>query len=114
MNSQQIQNEAQKIFNQMQTVRVARERFSPESITPVMRATVEELAAHIEMVTRHGIMNWQKIEFGATEEQVIAKAAAAAKAKRRGAGARALQAKYGKESAERIIAKHTGKHINLQ
>ncbi len=114
MNAKQIQTEAQQIFEQMQSVREQRERFSPESVTPVMRATVEELAAHIEMVTGHGIMNWKKIEYGTSEERVIEIAGAAAKAKKRSAGARALSAKYGKDAAEKIIAKHTGKHYSLQ
>lgn len=114
MNSQQIRAEAQKIFDQMQTVRQQRERWDPEGITPVMRATVDELAAHIEMVTRHGIMNWKKIEYGTSEERVIEIATAATKAKKRGAGARALSAKYGKDAAEKIIQKHTGKHYSLK
>ncbi len=114
MTAKQIQAEAQHIFEQMQSVREQRERFSPESITPVMRATVEELAAHIEMVTGHGIVNWKKIEYGTSEERVIEIAAGAAKAKKRSAGARALSAKYGKEGAERIITKHSGRHYSLQ
>jgi hypothetical protein len=114
MNSQQIRAEAQTIFDQMQTVRQQRERLNPEGITSIMRATVDELASHIEMVTRHGIMNWKKIEYGTTEDQVIKIASVAAKSKKRGAGARALSAKYGKDVAEKIIQKHTGKHFSLK
>ncbi len=41
-------------------------------------------------------------------------AAAKSKAAKRSAGARALSQKYGKDAAEQIIARKTGKRVNLQ
>ena len=34
--------------------------------------------------------------------------------RKRGAGLRALKAKYGHDAAERIVSKHSGRHITLK
>lgn len=52
--------------------------------------------------------------YGKTDEQIQAVIDRKVRINKRSAGARALSAKYGKESAERIIANHTGKHYSLQ
>lgn len=86
---------------------------------PVAFATVEEIEAHLVMVA--GVANEigvqlyaDRIPFGATREQVVEQAQAKLRQQRRSAGARALSAKYGKTAAEQIIARKTGRRINLQ
>lgn len=88
-------------------------------LTAVMSASVEEIAEHLQLVENIGNeykvnLDAGKFAFPATEDVVRASADAKLKAKKRSAGARALKSKYGKENAEWIIEKKTGKHISLQ
>lgn len=83
-------------------------------LTPLMAATVEQIKAHIDLVesvsAEYGpIMDYAKIQFGATAAEIAALAQAKAKKFRQGAGYRALQAKYGDEAARNIVRKHAGK-----
>lgn len=87
--------------------------------TPIQNATVDEIQAHLDLVDEiaqetGARLDASKIEFGTTREQIVEIAEKKARAYRRGAGARALKAKYGKDAAERIIAQKTGKHVNLK
>lgn len=89
------------------------------TITPIQRATVDEIEAHLILVAKIAAetganLDASKIEFGATREQITEIAEAKVRRYRRGAGARALKAKYGKEAAERIIRNKTGRSVNLQ
>jgi len=60
------------------------------------------------------MLDWQRFPLGTTHEQFVADAEAKLKARRRGAGARALARKYGREEAEAIIARKTGRHVSLR
>ena len=89
------------------------------TVAPVVTATVEEIAQHIEMCEEVGkeygvSLSYEKVAYGATIEDAIVAAEKKAKNKRKRAGVEALKAKYGKEAAERIIQKHTGHKYNLQ
>ncbi len=52
--------------------------------------------------------------YGKTDEEIQAVIDRKVGINKRSAGAKALSAKYGKDAAEKIIAKHTGKHYSLQ
>lgn len=80
---------------------------------------VEQLTAHAVRIEEFSMaagakLDWKKFPLDVTDEQLQAAADAKTKRNKRSAGARALSAKYGKEAAERIIEKKTGKHVNLQ
>lgn len=116
--SKRNQEKAEQIYKSQQAV-VPQYQAMGIALTAIMSASVDEIAEHLQLV--ENISNEYKVNldagkfaFPATEEVVRASAEAKLKAKKRSAGARALQNKYGKEAAERIIQKHTGKHINLR
>lgn len=118
MNSQQIRQAAEKIYMQQQTVRAQYEKMGMKP-TATMLATAQEIEAHIQMVedvaAEYGVnLDYGKFAFGTSREQVVAAAEAKVGKSKRSAGARALSAKYGKEAAEEIIRRKTGKKINLQ
>jgi hypothetical protein len=79
----------------------------------------EKLTAHAVRIEEFFVhsgarLDWQRFPLTVTDEELQAAADAKTKANKRSAGARALSKKYGKETAERIIERKTGKHINLQ
>lgn len=88
-------------------------------LTPIQSAAVDEIQAHLDLVAEIGQeyklrLDPSKVEFGATREQIVAIAEAKVKAQKRSAGARALSRKYGKDTAEQIIYRKTGKHVTLK
>lgn len=81
--------------------------------------TVEQLTGHMivvaEVAQETGAnLKWQQFGLGVSREELLAAAEVNIKRNKRSAGARALSAKYGKQAAEDIIARKTGKRINLQ
>lgn len=110
MNSQQIQEIANRIYTEQQPIRQQYEKIGMEP-TAVMTATVEEIANHIEMVdeiAREYSVNlsYTKVPFGTSFDETIAMAEKKAKRNRSRAGYLALVSKYGELSAKRIISKH--------
>lgn len=80
---------------------------------------VEEITAHAvriaEFAMPHRVsLDWQRFPLTVTDEELQNAIDAKIKQNKRSAGARALSNKYGKDAAEQIIARKTGKHINLQ
>lgn len=108
------QAEAQKIYDKMTP---AREKWERAGMTPTaMGATVDEIARHLQICDEVGqeygfTIYPDKVEFSATREEVQAIAESKAKRYRRRAGVRALERKYGHESAARIVKKHSGRTI---
>lgn len=85
----------------------------------VSGVTVDQLTDHMvrveEIAQQYGIsLKWQQFPLTVSDADLVAAAEAKAKKNKRSAGARALSAKYGKEAAERIIERKTGRHISLQ
>lgn len=81
--------------------------------------SVDELTDHMVRIEEFAIsagvrLEWTKFPLTVSDAELQAAAESKIKAAKRSAGARALSNKYGKEAAERIIEKHTGKHITLQ
>jgi len=121
MNAKQT---AQRIYDQMHQTPLTRliEVYGENELRkqqPIQFATVDEIAAHIQMVedvsSKMGTMlSYDKFPYGTTREQVVAAAESKIKTNKRRAGVRALQAKYGNEAAERIVEKYAGRHISLK
>lgn len=110
MNSQQIQEIANRIYTEQQSVRQQYEKIGME-LTAVMTATAEEIANHIEMVdeiAREYSVNlsYTKVPFGTSFDETIAMAEKKSKRNKRRAGYLTLVSKYGEASAKRIINKH--------
>lgn len=110
MNSQQIQEIANRIYSEQQSVRQQYEKIGMET-TAVMTATAEEIANHIEMIdeiAREYSVNlsYQKVPFGTSFDEAIEMAEKKSKRNKRRAGYLALVSKYGETSAKRIINKH--------
>jgi hypothetical protein len=112
-----FRSEAEQIYAAQQAAREQAEKIGIPT-TSLMRASVDEIEAHLALVDR--ISNQYRVSvapgavWGKTEAEIIAVAEAKAKARRKGAGARALVNKYGKTSAERIIARETGRAVHLK
>ena len=111
--------QAEKIYNQTRPDPRIVAIMGESSLTPVQRASLEDIENYLRMVgeaaQEYGVnLNPSKIEFGSTEEQIAEIAKAKIRRRNRSAGARALSAKYGKDAAERIIYRKTGKHVTLQ
>jgi len=114
-----IHEQAMSIYEQTRPNPQHVKVFGESALTPIQRASLEEIEAHLVMVAEVAAevgtnLNPSKVEFGMSREEVTQKAEAKLRRWKRGAGARALSAKYGKDAAERIIAKHTGRHYSLQ
>ena len=110
---------AEKIFNQTRPTQRAIEVFGVESLTPIQRATVDQIEAHLNLVDEVGTefqcrLDAAKIPFGITRAKLVEIAERKLARRRRSAGARALSRKYGRDAAERIIYRKTGKHVHLQ
>lgn len=111
-----IAAEAQRIYEQTrpdpQTVKMLGE----SGLAPIQRASLADIESHLRTVAQVGeefgfALDASKVEFGATVEHVREIAQAKAKSYRGRAGVRALEAKYGHESAARIVKKHSGRSI---
>jgi hypothetical protein len=112
----QISAEAQRIYEQSRPDPRMVKMLGEASLSPVQRASLEEIEAHIRTVAEVGeefgfSLDASKIEFGASIEQVRQIAESKAKAYRRRAGVRALEQKYGHDSAARIVKRHSGRNI---
>lgn len=110
---------AERIFNSWQRDKTEKGKTYP--LGHIANATVEQIAAQMDLIdalneefklTAPHDLNINQC-FGQSEEQ-LRESARKIKVSNKSRGARALQSKYGKETAEWIIAKKTGKHINLR
>lgn len=111
-----ISTEAQRIYNQTRPdpryVALVGER----SLSPIQRATLEQIEAHLRLVDgvaqEFGFpLDASKFDLGVSREQVVALAESKVRQYRRRAGVRALEQKYGHESAARIVRRHSGRTI---
>lgn len=119
----QITERAEKIYNRVhvseQQVRIYGEENLRKS-HPVALATITEIAEwlqNIEDARSAAGLNWldeEKIPFGISREEIFTIADNKRKSAKKRAGVRALVAKYGKEDAEKIIQKKTGRSYNLR
>lgn len=89
-------------------------------LTGIAARTVDEIEAHLRLCAEVGeefgvTIHAERYEVGTTtREQLVEAAQAITKRSNRRAGARALVAKYGKEGAQDIIYRHTGKRYSLK
>ena len=102
--------QAEKIYSQVHPTDAYIAMMGTASLRPIQRATVAEIEAHLVMVAEVAseydvALYADKIEFGSTREQVIEIAERKSAKRRRSAGYRALKAKYGEDSAKRIISR---------
>lgn len=109
---------AQQIYDSNEKTRETYNRMGMQ-LTGILAATVDDIETHLNLVdevsSEYSITLYaDKFEIGISREQIAAAAEAKIKANKRSAGARALSRKYGKQAAERIIEKHTGKHVTLK
>ena len=110
---------AKTTYDKLQNVRQQYERMGMKP-SPAMLATQEQIEQHIQncqdAAAEYDLqyLDWEKIEFGSTREQIFAVAESKRKASNKRAGARALVSKYGKSAAQDIIYNKTGKRINLR
>ncbi len=74
--------------------------------------SVETIANHFRLGRKYQV-NPDRIKLGAPEEEFAKKGKAVHRMRAKGAGARALANKYGKDAAERILAEKTGRHISI-
>ena len=111
-----IAAEAQRIYEQTRpdprTVKMLGER----GLSPIQRAGLADIENYLRTVAQVSeefgfTLDASKIEFGSTVEQVREIAQAKAKSYRARAGVRALEQKYGHESAARIVKKYSGRTI---
>lgn len=124
MNENQIKRAAEQAFIQS--------RMSPEQLAfygddeqtlrqrfPNAYASLVDFENHIRIcedvnVQTGAQLDWQRFPLGTTREQFAAESELKLRARNRGAGARALVRKYGKNGAEEIIARKTGRHYSLK
>jgi len=119
MNSK-IQERAEKIYNTTR-LSAAQIAFCGEETLrksqPISFATVEEIAAWLETIEEARVENElpyldeTKIPYGSSRTEIFQIASSKRKASNRRAGVRALEAKYGHEVADKIVNKHSGRHI---
>lgn len=112
---------AEQIYNQHQTAKsnYNEEIWGQSYPNKFGYATLDEIESHFDMIDRTGdefrvALNKAHFDFGVSEDVVREKAAAKSRMMKRGAGARALVAKYGKSDATAIIANKSGKSFNLK
>lgn len=117
MNRETIRRQAETIHNQQQATRANWERMGM-ALPSIMTASVDEIEAHLVMVAEVSEATGANLDaaklWGQSREQVEAVAAQKTRNNKKRAGARALVAKYGKDGAERIIERKTGRRVNLQ
>ncbi len=111
-----VTEEARKIYEKQQAQRPQMEQYlGANRIPAVMKATVEELEAHIqncEDARQHYHLDrlaWEAIPYGSTREQVFAFALTKCRQASGRKGKRALTNKYGAEAADRIIKQAKGR-----
>jgi hypothetical protein len=111
--------EAQKVYEQTRPTAAQIKFYGESSLTPIQKATLAQIEAHIQNCIdaadeNHVNLDYHKIEFGKTRQEIFEIAASKTKTIKRGAGARALSARYGKQAAQDIIYRKTGRHYNLK
>lgn len=114
--SDKISQRAQQIYKTTRPNPNYVKMMGATSLTPVQRASLEEIENHLRLVDKisqeYGFtIQADKVEFGASREQIVAIAERKAKRYKRRAGVRALQNKYGHDAAARIVRKHSGRTI---
>lgn len=113
-----FREKAQAMYDEMTPMRQKWEMLGTMP-TKIMGASVDEIESHLrtvaEVAEEYDVnLDAAKVEFGAPRDDVAAKAQAKINRRKRSAGARALSRKYGKTTAEQIIARKTGRHVTLQ
>ncbi len=109
----QYHTQAETIYAQTQAAAAQWRRLGEEPRHPIQRATLDEIEMHLLYCAALGRVHQASVNpdhyFGQTPEQIAEGVAARAKARRRGAGARAVVRKYGPEAAQRITG-HAIRH----
>lgn len=112
-----ILEKAEKIYSMTRISEDKIKMFGENCLKPINKATVEEiknwLTNIVEAARKYDIpeIDETKIEFTTTKEQIFAIAAGKKKNYNKRAGVRALEAKYGHESAKKIVQKYSGRTI---
>jgi len=112
-----IHERAEKIYSMTRVNKNTIEMFGEGILKPINKATLEEIETWltniVEAAKQYDIpeIDETKVEFTATREQIFEIAAAKKKKYNQRAGVRALEAKYGHESAKRIVQKYSGRSI---
>lgn len=114
--SDKISQKAQGIYDNTRPNPAFVKMMGTASLTPVQRATLDEIENHLRLVgeisKEYGFPIYtDKIEFGASREQIVEIAERKVKRHKRRAGVRALQTKYGHDAAARIVKNHSGHTI---
>lgn len=116
-NVNQIRETAEKIYRMTRVDENKIEIFGEDILRPINKASLEEietwLANIAEAAKQYDIpeIDESKIEFTTDKEKILAIAAAKKKTYNKRAGVRALEKKYGHESAKRIVQKYSGRTI---
>ncbi len=114
-----VQEQAERIYHQFDQQRAQYAKLGMK-LSGVAAASVNEIAQHIQncndAAAAAGLeyLDSSAVKWGLTREQVFSLAEEKAHAARKSRGARALSQKYGRETAERIIAEKTGRHVSLK
>jgi len=114
--SDKISQRAQQIYQSTRPDERMVKMMGTASLTPVQRASLEEIENHLRLVneisTEYKItIHADKVQFGASRDEIVVIAESKAKRRKRRAGVRALQNKYGHDAAARIVKKHSGRTI---
>lgn len=114
--SDKISQRAQKIYDTTRPNPNYVKMMGTASLTPVQRASLEEIENHLRLVDEiskeYGFtIQADKVEFGASRDEVVVIAERKVKRHNRRAGVRALQNKYGHDAAARIVKRHSGRTI---
>ena len=111
-----ISQKAQQVYNATRPNDNYVKMMGVASLTPVQRASLEEIENHLRLVDEISkeyklIIQPDKVAFGASRDEIVAIAESKVKRHKRRAGVRALEAKYGHDAAARIVKKHSGRTI---
>ena len=114
INRQQIQAEAERIYQAQQAVRPQYEKMGMK-LPAIMMASAAEISRHLltcaELSEQYKCRLSADALWGKSVAEITAVAEAKTKKHNRRAGVRALVAKYGHEAADQIVNKHSGRHI---
>jgi len=111
--------QAEKIYNQTRPDPRQVAVFGESMLTPVQRASLEDIENHLrtvgEVAEEYQVnLDPTRVQFGTSRDELVAQAEAKISRRNRSAGARALSRKYGKDAAEQIIYRKTGRRVSLQ
>ena len=111
-----ISQEAKEVYNRTRVSESYIKMMGESMLSPVQRASLEEIENHLRLVDEiskeyNFKIYADKVEFGASRDEIVAIAESKVKRHKRRAGVRALQNKYGHDAAVRIVKKHSGRTI---